>query len=53
MMIWWYDESIKPPSRSDNSLNPGISYIDNARIRVKFDGSCLKQEKVTLTHKQV
>ena len=47
------DEGIKPPSMSGNSLNPGrIAYIDNAKIRVKFDGSCLKQENVTFTHKQ-
>ena len=28
----WSDESIKPPLTSDNSLNPGVSYFDNARI---------------------
>ena len=47
------DENIKPPSISDNSLNPWISYIVNAKMWVKFDGICLKQEKVALTHKQV
>ena len=47
------DESIKPPSTSNNSLNPVINYFHNARTRVKFDGNCLKQEKVTFTHKQV
>ena len=26
------DENIKPPSISDNSLNPRINYIDNAKI---------------------
>ena len=46
------DESMKPSSTSDSSLKPGITYIDNTKIRVKFDESCLKQEKVTLTHKQ-
>ena len=34
-------ESIKPPTTSDNSLTPELSYIDY-RIRVKFIGSCLK-----------
>ena len=29
--------SIKPPATSDNSLNPGINYIDNAKIHLKFD----------------
>ena len=27
--------------------------IDNAKIQVKFGGSCVRQEKVTLNHKQV
>ena len=26
------DESINPPLTSDSSLNPGVSYFDNARI---------------------
>ena len=47
------DESIKPPSTPDNSLNPGINYIDNAKIRARFDGSCLKQVKLTFAHKKV
>ena len=47
------DESIKPPPTSNNSICPGINYIDNAKIRVKVDGSCLKQENMTFTHKKV
>ena len=47
------DESITPPSTSDNSLNPGIYCFDNSRIRLKFHGNWLKREKVTFTHKQV
>ena len=35
-------ESIKPPTTSDNSLNPELSYIDY-NIRLKFTGSSLKQ----------
>ena len=34
-------------------LNLGINYFDDFRIRVNFDGNCLKQEKVTFTQKQV
>ena len=34
-----YNGSTKPPATSDNSLNPGIPYIDNAKIRVKLDGT--------------
>ena len=46
------DESIKLPATSDNSLNPRANYIDNAKIQVKFDGSCSKLDKVTFTHKK-
>ena len=45
-------ESIKPPTTSDNSLNPELSYIDY-NIRVKFTGSCLKQSKISYTHRKV
>ena len=48
------DKSIQPPSTFDNSLNAGTNYYHNSKIRIKFDGSCLKQDKeVTFTHKQV
>ena len=45
-------ESIKPPTTSDNSLTPASSHYDY-NIRVKFTGSCLKQSKITYTHKKV
>ena len=37
-------ESIKPPTTSDNSLTPALSYY-GSKTRVKFTGSCLKQSK--------
>ena len=40
------DETIKPPTTSDNSLTPTLSYNLARKIRVKFSGSCLKQDKV-------
>ena len=43
------DEIIKPTTTSDNSLTPALSYIGN-KARVKFDGGCLKQDKITFTH---
>ena len=46
------DESIKSPGVSNNSLAPALNYI-NAKLRVKFYGSSLKQGKIILTHKQV
>ena len=47
------EESIKFRDTSDNSLNSGGNYTDNDKTRVKFDGSCLKQENVTLDHKAI
>ena len=37
-------ESIKPPTTSDNSLTPALSYY-GTKTRVKFVWSCLKQPK--------
>ena len=34
-------ESFKPPTTSDNSLNPALNYY-GTKIRVKFTGSYLK-----------
>ena len=45
------DESIKPTTTSDNSLRPLITYYDY-NIRVKFNGSILRQPKVTYSHKK-
>ena len=44
-------ESIKPPTTSDNSLTPALNYY-GTKTRVKFTGSCLKQSKITYTHKK-
>ena len=43
------DESGEPPTTSNNGLTP---LIDNYgyKIRLKFNGSCLRQPKVTYTH---
>ena len=45
------DESIKPPPTSDNSLSPLIDYY-GFNIRVKFNGSILRQPKVSYTHEK-
>ena len=45
-------ETIKPPATSDNSLTPAISYY-GTKTRVKFTGSCLKQPKISYTHRKV
>ena len=47
-----FDESIKPPAASNNSRATPLNHI-NIKLRVKLDGHCLKEKKVTFTHKQV
>ena len=37
------------PTTSDNSLASALIYIGN-KTRIKFDGGCLKQDKITFTH---
>ena len=46
------NEVIKPPSTSNNSLAPELSYFIN-KIKVKFNGSCLKQDKITYTYGRI
>ena len=41
-------ETIKPPTTSDNSLTPAVSYY-GARTRLKFTGG-LRQPKISYTH---
>ena len=43
-------KTINPPT---NSFSPSVNYVGN-KIRVKFNGSCLKQtNKLTYTHKTI
>ena len=37
---------------SYNSLAPTLNYI-GSRLRIKFDGRCLKQAQIACTHKEV
>ena len=46
------NESIKPPSTPNNFLTPSLSYL-GSKIKAKSIGSCLKQNKVTYTHKKI
>ena len=47
------NESIKANSVSNNIINPVLlSYLDT-KMRVKFNGNCLKQDKITYTHGKV
>ena len=46
-------ESVQLPTTSDNSLTPTLSYYYPSKIRVKFNGSCLKHDKITFNHRKV
>ena len=46
------DESIRPPSTSNKTLNPSVNYV-GTKARVKFNGDCLKQEKITFNHGKI
>ena len=46
------NESITLPSAPNNFLSPSLNYLDT-KIRVKFRGSCLKQDKTTYTHGKI
>ena len=46
------NEAIKPPTTSNNILNPELIYV-NFETRVFFYGSCLKQDKITFTHEKI
>ena len=45
-------ESVKPLTTSDNSLAPALSSY-GTKPRVKFTGSCLKQPKISHTHRKL
>ena len=45
-------ESITPPSAPNNFLNPSLNYLVT-KIRVRFSGSCLKQDKIAYTHRKI
>ena len=45
-------EIITPPSVPNNFLNPSLNYLCT-KIRVRFSGGCLKQDKITYTHGKI
>ena len=46
------DENIKPPSTSNKTLNPSVNYVGTKAI-AKFNGDCLKQDKITFDHRKI
>ena len=49
----WKVKNIKSPATPINSQPLRLNYVNNAKIRVKFDSSCLKQGKISFTHGNV
>ena len=52
--IFWKSESLSDKrinsiTASNYSITPELSYY-NSKIKIKFNGSCLKQDKVTYNH---
>ena len=45
-------ESITPLTAPNDFLTPSLNYLDT-KIRLKFSGNCLKQDKVTYTHGKI
>ena len=45
-------EKIMPPYTTSKSFSPKLVWY-NSRIKLKFKGSCLKQDKVTFTPKKL
>ena len=43
------EESIKIAVTANNSFAPKLTFIQNVKIAVKFEGYCLKQEKISFT----
>ena len=46
------NESITTPSALVPYLSPSLNYL-GTKIRVRFSGSCLKQDKITYTHGKI
>ena len=46
------DESIKPPSTYNKMFNPSVNYV-GTKSRVKFNGDCSKQEKISFDHGKI
>ena len=47
------NEKIKPLITTNQSLSPKLRWMNNSRIRIEFKGSCVKQNKMTFTQRNV
>ena len=48
-----WNESIKPPATSDNSLNPRLDHYNNPKFLVEFNGSCLKTDSACFNYETI
>ena len=46
------DGSIKSPSTSNKTLIASVDYV-GTKARVKFNGDCLKQDKISFDHRKI
>ena len=46
------NENVTPPSTRNNFLSPLLNYL-GTKIRIKFSGSRLKQDKIIYTHGKI
>ena len=46
-IVWW-----KPPTTSKKILNPSLDFV-GTKARAKYNGDCLKQEKVTFNYGKI
>ena len=46
------DQSIKAPTTPSKVLNPSLYYV-GSKIRVRFTGECLKQQRLTFNHGKI
>ena len=47
------NEKIKPPITANSSLSPKLTRMNNSRVGVIFERSCLKRAKVTFATRNV
>ena len=47
------EETITTPATSGNSFTPKLTYIHNSKIPAKFEGNCLKEDKMSFTQGNV
>ena len=47
------EKTIEIPAQSDNNFPAKLSYIHSSKTKAKFEGSYLKPDKVSFTHRNL